>query len=275
MPRLFVLSGKDVGRMVEVSDGATLGRGEDCTVRLRHASVSREHARIERDGDGWLVVDLGSRNGVRVDGDKVERAPLEDGAVFACGELELRFRVEEDAAEVAEPPRAARAPAAPATPVPAPVASDPGELDLDEIVLEEPDEPVPPPPRPAPRTETPAARSAPPSSAAPASSTAPARRSERRAGGSTVHRARPAADEPVRSTSRGVLQYQRVEDREGFLASDLAQQPAWVKLVVALLVAGLFAALGWAAFRGTTFLREKRAGDTLEDVEPLDDGDGR
>ena len=73
-----------------------------------------------------------------------------------------------------------------------------------------------------------------------------------------------------------MLQYQRVPDREGFLAADLAQQPAWVRALAWLLVATLFAALAFGAWRGTTFLRRRGAPDPLlQDVDAFEpDGAG-
>ena len=55
MPRLYVLSGPDVGRSYAVDDGSVLGRARDCDVALRGASVSRHHARVERDGAALLT----------------------------------------------------------------------------------------------------------------------------------------------------------------------------------------------------------------------------
>jgi signal transduction histidine kinase len=53
--------------------GATLGRGENCDVILDHSTVSRLHARIYQDPFGrWIVEDLGSHNGVLVDGQRVK-----------------------------------------------------------------------------------------------------------------------------------------------------------------------------------------------------------
>lgn len=276
MPKLFVLGGKDVGRVVEFDDVATLGRGVDCTVRLRDPSVSRNHARVERAGEGWRLVDAGSRNGVRVDGKKVTTAALGDGTTFLCGEVELRFRSEDDETltnldagdTVTRLDRQDRADAAPAA-APRPPAA-PVEEDFDEIVLEEPDDDEPAPAPKAPRApQAPPAPAPPPKPAAaqaarPAGS--PRSPGSPRSTGAAARPARPQTDEPV-STSRGVLQYNRVPDREGFFAADLGQQPAWVKLLVSLLVTLVFAGLGWAAFKGTTFLRGRGQDTSLEALE--------
>lgn len=58
----------------------TLGRDVTCELRFDDDMVSRRHARVFVDRGVWYVEDLGSRNGTRVNGDLVQRAPLEDGA---------------------------------------------------------------------------------------------------------------------------------------------------------------------------------------------------
>ena len=46
----------------------TIGRRSDCDLRIADLSVSRLHAQLDRGEDGWLLSDLGSRNGTRVNG---------------------------------------------------------------------------------------------------------------------------------------------------------------------------------------------------------------
>jgi hypothetical protein len=83
-------------------DGAdlTLGRapGNDCV--LAHDSVSRRHARIRNEGARWLVEDLGSKNGVRVDGRRVGEAELAASQWLAIGDVFCEFeRVGPEAVE--------------------------------------------------------------------------------------------------------------------------------------------------------------------------------
>jgi len=63
-----------------------LGREESCAIHLEGGDVSRRHASVERGPTGGLQVrDLGSRNGVRVNGKQVAAAPLEAGDVLRIG----------------------------------------------------------------------------------------------------------------------------------------------------------------------------------------------
>lgn len=48
--------------------GGTVGRSRECDVVISSAEVSRQHMELRPRGDGWVVFDLGSTNGVRVNG---------------------------------------------------------------------------------------------------------------------------------------------------------------------------------------------------------------
>jgi len=62
------------------------GRDTENEVVLDGNEISRRHAQIERRGEAVAVRDVGSRNGVYVDGARVELAPLSDGSVLRLGE---------------------------------------------------------------------------------------------------------------------------------------------------------------------------------------------
>lgn len=81
----------------DLSRGATLiGRSSECQVTIEDPLVSRQHARIVIDGEEALLEDLGSRNGVKLNGASIKKpAPLKDGDRLRIGTQELVFcRVE-------------------------------------------------------------------------------------------------------------------------------------------------------------------------------------
>jgi hypothetical protein len=70
----------------------TLGRSEDCEVTIEDPLVSRRHAQIIVDGDEVRVIDLGSRNGVKLNGVPVTAsAVLHDGDRIRIGTQDLVF----------------------------------------------------------------------------------------------------------------------------------------------------------------------------------------
>ena len=82
-------------RMVLPSDGAVLGRSRDCDVILADTNVSRRHAEIRRDGEGWTIRDLGSTNGTTLNGRDVRGTqPLKPGDRLQVGTADVRFVVE-------------------------------------------------------------------------------------------------------------------------------------------------------------------------------------
>lgn len=83
---------------------SALGRSHEGQIVLLASSVSRDHARIEAGDDGWIVRDLGSRNGTFVDGVRCQgRAPLPARALIKVGDVALWF-LAEVAAEPEPPP---------------------------------------------------------------------------------------------------------------------------------------------------------------------------
>jgi Protein of unknown function (DUF3662)/FHA domain len=70
---------------------AVLGRSRDCDVRVADLNVSRKHAEVREEGDGWVLVDLGSTNGTLLNGKRVDRERLEDGDTITLGSTEVVF----------------------------------------------------------------------------------------------------------------------------------------------------------------------------------------
>ncbi len=68
-------------------DRILLGRHEWNDLRLDHASVSRHHALVMRVEDRWMIVDLNSTNGIRVNGRRIKVAGLASGDRVEIGEF--------------------------------------------------------------------------------------------------------------------------------------------------------------------------------------------
>jgi adenylate cyclase len=86
----------DEDRTLSLTSGRVrLGRGSDNDLVLADVSVSRYHAEILRESEGWSVHDLKSTNGVDVNGVPVEKAPLRPGDLLCIGSFEIRVEAEE------------------------------------------------------------------------------------------------------------------------------------------------------------------------------------
>ncbi|MCX6535319.1 MAG: DUF3662 domain-containing protein [Actinobacteria bacterium] len=73
-------------------DSVKIGRHESCSVVFADSNVSRVHAQLQHDLTGWLVVDLGSTNGVKVNGTKISKEKLlVDGDELTFGTSTARF----------------------------------------------------------------------------------------------------------------------------------------------------------------------------------------
>ncbi len=86
----------DEDRAISLTGGRVrVGRGSDNELILADVSVSRYHAEILREGEGWWVHDLRSTNGVDVNGVPVEKASLRPGDLLGIGSFEIRVEAEE------------------------------------------------------------------------------------------------------------------------------------------------------------------------------------
>jgi pSer/pThr/pTyr-binding forkhead associated (FHA) protein len=132
---------------VEITASETMvGREPGCDVLLSDGSVSRKHAKIERRGSIWAIVDQGSANGTYVDSQKIGEAVLKNGQEVRFGTVAFRVEMPEDL----EVTVAGNAPDATVLAMPGPVA---------------PPRPVAPPPLPK-AAPPPVPPASPPSAAA-------------------------------------------------------------------------------------------------------------
>lgn len=67
-----------------------LGRSESADVALAFSSISREHARIFTEDDQLFIEDLGSSNGVQINGEKLKRGVIAPGDMVQLGVVEFR-----------------------------------------------------------------------------------------------------------------------------------------------------------------------------------------
>ena len=80
-----------------VLDGpvAVIGRSREADCVVDDHNVSRKHAELRRDSSGdWQVVDLGSTNGVKVNGRRVDSSRLAPGDDVALGTMRFVFDLE-------------------------------------------------------------------------------------------------------------------------------------------------------------------------------------
>lgn len=95
---ILILSGTKQGEMIPLRDGLTLGR-KKAEFNLDDKRASSLHAKIESSDQGWSLVDLGSTNGIKIDGIKHRSVELKDGLEFRIGETELKVVFDNSAAK--------------------------------------------------------------------------------------------------------------------------------------------------------------------------------
>lgn len=70
----------------------TIGRLSSSDIVIEDQNVSRQHAELHPVGDSYQLIDLGSTNGCKVNGRRIDRQVLVDGDEIALGPVRLRFR---------------------------------------------------------------------------------------------------------------------------------------------------------------------------------------
>jgi hypothetical protein len=101
---LTALAGGESGQVYEVRPGCLVGRSAECEVRLSDEAVSRHHCRLDWTFEGYLVTDLGSRNGTFVNDVRVSTHVLADADTLRAGFTTLRFAYDPGRARVSGDP---------------------------------------------------------------------------------------------------------------------------------------------------------------------------
>ncbi|MBA3708525.1 MAG: protein kinase [Planctomycetes bacterium] len=96
------------GKTYPIAGEMILGRHRDCGIHIPDEQSSRKHARIFQNGSIWMIEDLGSANGTRLNGRALIAGPatIADGDLVSIGSLDLQFRIEPpDDAKPKPPPQ--------------------------------------------------------------------------------------------------------------------------------------------------------------------------
>lgn len=81
-----------IGHAIELGQSTLIGRHPECALRLEDEHASSRHAEVQRKGAGWVIRDLGSTNGTRVNGRTVAgETSLSHGDLIEIGTVTLRF----------------------------------------------------------------------------------------------------------------------------------------------------------------------------------------
>ncbi len=76
---------------VEEGEAYIIGRGADCDLQINHPQLSRQHARLSWQNEAWHFEDLGSKNGLVVNGRAIQKAQIRNDDWIQFGDVVARF----------------------------------------------------------------------------------------------------------------------------------------------------------------------------------------
>ncbi|MGO4260022.1 GAF domain-containing protein [Lysobacter sp. TAB13] len=86
-----------ISRWIPAGSRLRIGRDADCDLRIEHPTVSRSHAELRHDADGWHLLDMGSKNGSHVDGIEISDTHLDRSDCWLrFGDVLCEFSVHEE-----------------------------------------------------------------------------------------------------------------------------------------------------------------------------------
>lgn len=92
MPKIHYSTPQGTSGEIDLtSEQMTFGRADDNMIVIPDESVSSHHGEITFTGDAWILTDLGSTNGTKVGGDRVEQIQLVPGGSFTLGSVDCIF----------------------------------------------------------------------------------------------------------------------------------------------------------------------------------------
>ena len=92
MPEVIVISGPSEGLSHKLGERCIVGRHAECDLCIDDDAISRRHALIKAEDDGYYVEDLGSSNGTFLNGTQTSRARLTDGDTIKMSHTVLAYR---------------------------------------------------------------------------------------------------------------------------------------------------------------------------------------
>lgn len=132
---LQVVRGRSASTTLKLADGVTsIGRHDDCLIRIKSAQVSRRHCEVFEASDKLTIRDLGSSNGTFVNGKKVSgQQVLKPGDELTVGAVTLRVA---KIGQSVAPPSPASKPKAADTAVLEAIAADADDSEHEEFEME-------------------------------------------------------------------------------------------------------------------------------------------
>jgi len=92
MPRLVAQSPEFTGKIFDLTGKEiTVGRVADNKIQLEHASVSGHHAAFRLDALDYVIKDLDSTNGTRINGERITEQKLRRNDILRLGNIELLY----------------------------------------------------------------------------------------------------------------------------------------------------------------------------------------
>ena len=96
LPRAIILSEIMRGKSFELNkDIFTIGRTEDNDICIPDGTLSSKHAQLIKEGDLYRVIDTGSTNGTRINGERITEANLRSYDILQVGGIEILFDCED------------------------------------------------------------------------------------------------------------------------------------------------------------------------------------
>lgn len=89
MPRIRLLDDENPVELELTDDVITIGRTPNNSIQVMDPSASKEHAQVVSDAEGWRLVDVGSRNGTFVNGERCRSYRLAGGDRIRIGQTEM------------------------------------------------------------------------------------------------------------------------------------------------------------------------------------------